>query len=49
MNPKLHAVTDAHGRPLHFYMTAGRVSDYTGAVALQNSLFSADRLLADRG
>jgi len=25
MNPKLHAVTDAHGRPLHFYMTAGRV------------------------
>jgi len=30
-------------------MTAGQVSDYTGAGALLSSLPSADRLLADRG
>jgi transposase len=34
MNTKLHAVTDANGRPLSFFMTAGQVSDYTGAAAL---------------
>ena len=28
MNTKLHAVTDAEGRPLSFFMTAGQVSDY---------------------
>jgi len=33
MNTKLHAVTDADGRPIRFYMTAGEVSDYTGAAA----------------
>ena len=49
MNTKLHAVTDAEGRPLRFFMTAGQVSDYTGAAALLNSLPSADWLLADRG
>ena len=35
MNTKLHAVTDADGRPIRFFMTAGQVSDYTGAAALQ--------------
>lgn len=34
MNTKLHAVTDANGRPLSFFMTAGQISDYTGAAAL---------------
>jgi len=34
MNTKLHAVTDAIGRPIRFFMTAGQVSDYTGARAL---------------
>ena len=34
MNTKLHAVTDAQGRPIRFFMTAGQVSDYTGAAAL---------------
>ena len=34
MNTKLHAVTDADGRPIRFFMTAGQVSDYTGAAAL---------------
>ena len=49
MNTKLHAVTDAKGRPLKFFMTAGQVSDYTGAAALLSSLPGADWLLADRG
>lgn len=49
MNTKLHAVTDADGRPIRFFMTAGQVSDYTGAAALLSSLPSADWLLADRG
>jgi transposase len=34
MNTKLHALADANGRPLSFFMTAGQVSDYTGAAAL---------------
>jgi predicted oxidoreductase len=38
LNTKLHAVTDAKGRPLKFFMTAGQVSDYTGAAALLGSL-----------
>jgi len=38
MNTKLHAVTDAEGRPIRFFMTAGQVSDYTGAAALLGSL-----------
>jgi transposase len=49
MNTKLHAVTDAEGRPIRFYMTAGQVSDYTGAAALLGGLPSAEWLLADRG
>ncbi|MFQ3254509.1 MAG: transposase, partial [Loktanella salsilacus] len=49
MNTKLHAVTDARGRPIRFFMTAGQVSDYTGARALLSSLPNADWLLGDRG
>ena len=49
MNTKLHAVTDAQGRPIRFFITAGQVSDYTGAMALLSSLPKADWLLADRG
>ena len=45
MNTKLHAVTDAIGRPIRFFMTAGEVSDYTGARALVGSLPAADWLL----
>ena len=37
MNIKLHAVADANGRPLSFFMTAGQVSDYTGAAAAGRS------------
>ena len=49
MNTKLHAVTDAKGRPIRFFMSAGQVSDYTGAAALLSSLPKADWLLGDRG
>ncbi|PIL19191.1 hypothetical protein P775_15880 [Puniceibacterium antarcticum] len=38
MNTKLHAVTDAKGRPIRFFMSAEQVSDYTGAAALLSSL-----------
>ena len=49
MNTKLHAVTDADGRPLSFFMTAGQISDYTGAAALLDDLPKAKWLLGDRG
>ena len=49
MNTKLHAVTDANGRPLRFFMTAGQISDYTGAAALLDDLPNAQWLLGDRG
>ncbi len=49
MTTKLHAVTDADGRPIRFFMTAAQVSDYTGAAALIGSLPKAGWLLADRG
>ncbi|MFT8523499.1 MAG: hypothetical protein ABF669_14995 [Gluconobacter oxydans] len=32
------AVIDRNGRPLDFFMTAGPISDYAGAVALLNGL-----------
>lgn len=49
MNTKLHAVTDAIGRPITCFMSAGHVSDYTGAAALLRNLPKADWLIADRG
>ncbi len=49
MNTKLHAVTDAKGRPISFFMTAGQVSDYTGAAALLDALPKAQWWLGDRG
>lgn len=49
MNTKLHAVTDANGRPVSFFITAGQIGDYTGAAALLDELPKAKRLLADRG
>lgn len=48
MNTKLHAVTDADGRPIRFFITAGQVSDYTGTAAMLGSLPQAEWLLADR-
>ena len=49
MNTRLHAVTDANGCPISFFMTAGQVSDYTGAAALLDTLPKAQWMLADRG
>ncbi|WP_334655822.1 IS5 family transposase [Sphingomonas panaciterrae] len=49
MNTKLHTVADANGRPLSFFMTAGQVSDYTGAAALLDDLPKTQWLLGDRG
>lgn len=49
MNTKLHAVTDTNGRPLSFFITAGQVSDYTGAAPLLDDLSKAKWMLADRG
>jgi len=48
MNTKLHAVTDANGRPISLFMTAGQVSDYIGVAALLDSLPRAQWLLGDR-
>jgi transposase len=49
MNTRLHAVADAKGRPIRFCMSAGQLSDHTGAAALPGSLPKAGWLLADRG
>jgi transposase len=49
MKTELHAITDSSGRPIQFFITAGQVSDYTGAAALMNGLPEAEWLLADRG
>ena len=40
---------DAHGRPLRLWLSAGQISDYTGARALLNRLPAARTMLADRG
>ena len=42
-------MADAEGRPIRFFLTAGQVSDYTGALALLSSLPGAGWLLADKG
>ncbi len=49
MNTKRHAVADMKGRPIRLLMTAGQVSDYTGAQALLDSLPEAKWMLGDRG
>ena len=41
---KLHAVTDAKGRPIKFFMSASLVRDYTGAAPLLSSLPEAEWL-----
>ena len=49
MNSKLHAICDSEGRPRALFLTAGQVSDYTGAAALLSSLPPTKALLADKG
>ena len=48
MNSKLHAVCDSEGRHRSVFLTAGQVSDYTGAAALLATMPPAKALLADR-
>ena len=49
MTTKPHAVTEGNGRPVHFFITAGQISDYTGAAAVTNGRPEANWLLAGRG
>ena len=42
-------MTEAKGRPIRMFLSAGQTSDYTGAAALVHSLPKAGALLADRG
>lgn len=49
MNTKLRLVTDTSDRPIRLFITAGQVSDYTGAAALMNDFPRAEWLLTDRG
>ena len=49
MNSKLHVVTDAKGRPIRMFLSAGQTRDYIGARALLSSIPQAGALLADRG
>jgi transposase len=49
INTKLHAVSVTDGRPVRFLLTAGEVSDHTGAAALLGRLPMVEWLLADRG
>lgn len=47
MNTKLYTITDTNGRPSSFFITAGQISDYTGADALLDDLPEAHWILAD--
>ena len=49
LNRKLHAVCDGQGRPVRLLLTAGQISDYSGARILLPSLPAAKHLLADKG
>jgi IS5 family transposase len=49
LNTKLHALPEARVTPLKLFVTAGKVSDYTGAAALLGSVPAAEWLIADRG
>ncbi len=49
LNTRLHAVTDAKGRPLPLFLTAGQVSDHANAAALPGSLPAAEGLIPDQG
>lgn len=49
MNTRLHAIFDSQGRPFNLFVTAGPVSDHTGARALLSGLPKVDWLPGDRG
>ena len=45
MNTKLHAITDTSERPIRFFITAGQVSDYTGAAAFMNGFLLTEGMM----
>ena len=47
MSTKIHAMVDALGNPLAFFLTAGQAHDLEGADALLPQM-QADTLLADK-
>ncbi len=49
LNSKPHTLTDGRGRPLRMILTAGQVSDCTGARILMRDPPPAKTLAADRG
>jgi transposase len=49
MNTKLHAVTDANGRPLSLFISTGQVSDDPGVAALLDALPKELWTLAEHG
>jgi len=46
---KIHAQINTEGRPVTLRLTAGQLTDCTGAEALINSLCEGDILLAEKG
>lgn len=48
-NTKSHAVTDAKGRRLKFFVVPGRVSENTSIAILPGNLAAAEWMLADHG
>jgi transposase len=49
LNSKLHAVTDAPGRPIQIFPSGGQTSDYIGARVMFSGFPNAETLLAGRG
>ena len=49
MNTKLHAICDSQGCPIDLCVTAGQVSDYSGARALLSRLPDVQWPIGDRG
>ncbi len=49
LNSKLHAVVDSRGKPIIMALTAGQVSDHTGAKIIYPALPEASTLIGDKG
>lgn len=49
LNTKLQEICDSQGRPINLFITAGQVSEYTGARALPGGLPNVEWLLEYRG
>lgn len=50
MNSKPYPVCDGQGRPVRLYLTAGHLSDFTGADVLVEDLpAGAEEVIGDRG